>query len=316
MVPDGAVLALDISGSRALLAAHTQHGLGSVLEVRNTSGEAAGYWPEIRAAAVRLARDGGARAVGVSFGGPVDRNGRVVSIHVGGWSSIDVGAELAGSLGVPVRVENDANCGAIGEARYGAWDEPHTLVFMTCSTGIGGGIVSGGRLLKGARGMAGEVGHIVVRPEGLPCSCGSVGCLEAMCSGSAIGRRATAALAADPNRPTLLRQAAADGVIPGAKPVFEAAASGDSLARAVLEAVFVDFGRGIAAVHNVFDPDLIVIGGGVSLAGEALTRPVTKAALPWVMEHRRTQLRVEVASLGLTAQLWGAAALAWDSLDG
>ncbi|MBI2299804.1 MAG: ROK family protein [Armatimonadetes bacterium] len=312
MASEQAVLAFDISGSRALLGRVTRTGgLASAREVRNAGDEAAGYWPRILAAAAEVLAEADVAAVGMSFGGPVDYHNKVVSIHVGGWADIDIAGGLAELTGRPVRVENDANCGALGEYYDGAWGRVHTLVFLTCSTGIGGGIVAGDVLFKGSRGRAGEVGHIVVDPDGFSCPCGSRGCLEAHCSGTAIARRATLALAGHPD--SALARELVDGQVSGAKAVFDCAAAGDRLAGEVLRAVFEDYGRGIGAIQNVFDPDLIVIGGGVSLAGKALTEPLAAAAKPWLMCHKRDHLRVEAASLGLHAQLHGAAWLAWQA---
>ncbi len=303
----GPVLALDISGSRAFLAVVREGRVAERVEVANPGREAAGYWPVVRRGAVALARRHGAEAVGVSFGGPVGNDGRIRSIHVGGWSELDPAGELSSELGVPAVIENDANCGAVGEARYGTWGTVHTLVFLTCSTGIGGGILSDGRLLRGTRGLAGELGHLCVRPDGPDCPCGGRGCLEVMCCGTAIARRATEALAGGDSA---LAGTLVDGRVPGAREVFAAAAEGDPLASRVLAEVWADFGRGVAGIHNALDPDLIVIGGGVSLAGPALTVPVAAAARPYLMASRRDHLRLEAASRGLDAQLLGAACLA------
>lgn len=292
-MPTPTALTLDISGSRAMLALVSAAGeLTDVTEVRNVTYNAAEYWPAILDAAAALAVSAQPRSelvgVGVSFGGPVDRDGNVISVHVPGWAGVDVGGGLSARLGLPAKVENDANCGALGEYWFGHWGQVHTIVFMTCSTGIGSGIVSDGWLFKGARGLAGEVGHNTVNPLGRPCVCGSRGCLERQCSGSAMGERSG---------------------LPHAKALFDAVASGDEQARAVLEAIFEDYGRGIAAVQHAYDPDLITIGGGVSLAGAALTRPVAEQARRWIMRERREHLRLEPASLGLHSQLYGAAAL-------
>ncbi len=307
------VLALDISGSRALLARFEPHPTVR-LEVPNLDGQAARYWPNVLCAALELAREGEPLGgIGISFGGPVGLDGRPVSIHVAGWHDLDPAAELRAALGLPTVIENDANCGAVGEFRHGRWGRPRSLVFLTCSTGIGGGIVDSRGLLKGARGLAGEVGHICVDPHGRSCPCGSRGCLEAMCSGTAIRERAEAALVADRGR-SALEAKLSGGRLPGAKEVFDAAASGDVVAQRVLDEVFADYGRGIANIHNAFDPEQIVIGGGVSLAGDALVKPVAAAARPWLMADRREHLRLGVASLGLDAQLYGAASLAWDEV--
>ncbi len=285
---DRTALVLDISGSRTMLALVSAAGeLSDVHEVRNVTYNAAEYWPAIQDAAAAMARPG-LVGIGVSFGGPVDRDGNVISVHVPGWAGIDVAGGLSARLGLPAKVENDANCGALGEYWYGAWGPVNTLVFMTCSTGIGSGIVSDGRLFKGARGLAGEVGHNTVNPLGRPCVCGSRGCLERQCSGSAMAERSG---------------------LPNAKALFDAVADGDHEAEAVLEVVFEDYGRGIAAVQHAYDPDVITIGGGVSLAGHRLTEPVAAQARRWLMAERRDHLRLEAASLGLHSQLHGAATL-------
>lgn len=308
------VLALDISGSRALLAWIDPSGaIVARGEVANPGGGAEAYFPRILHAAEDLCEVPPA-AIGVAFGGPVGRDGRILSIHVGGWSAIDPAAALAVRWRVPVVLENDANCGAVGEATLGGWGRPETLVFLTCSTGIGGGIVGGGQLFRGSRGLAGELGHLPLDPTGPACPCGSRGCLEVLCSGTAIGRRATAALDRT-IAPSELSAALVDGKVPGAEPVFRAAAAGDRLAKEVLAAVSADFGRGIGAIQNAIDPDLIVIGGGVSLAGARLTEPVAAAARPWIMASRRDDLRLETAALGLEAQLLGAGVLAWRQID-
>lgn len=300
MDADNWVLALDVSGSRTLMRCVAADGaLGAGAEVPNAGRPAPAYWADVLHAALDLvgACPTPPAAAGIAFGGPVDRDGQILSIHVGGWSELDPAGELAARLGVPVRLDNDANCGALGEWTFGRHAGAACLIFMTCSTGIGGGIIESGRMLRGARGLAGELGHITVRPGGRPCGCGSAGCLEAHCSGTAIAARYAEAGGRD-----------AGG---GAKGVFEAAAAGDRLAQRVLDEVFDDFGRGIAAIWDAFDPSVLLVGGGVSLAGAALCEPVMAAARPHIMAHRREHLRFEPASLGLEAQLLGAAALAF-----
>lgn len=309
---DGApALALDISGSRTFVGLVDPG--GTVLdtrEVANHARDARVYWPAVLDAAAALQAEAGALCgVGVAFGGPVDRDGQVISMHVAGWAGIDPAADLRGRLGLPVRIDNDANAGALGEYHFGTWGQVQTLIFMTCSTGIGAGVVSDGQVFRGTRGLAGEVGHTCLDPHGIECCCGSRGCLEALCSGTAMARRGTEALAAS-DRPSLLRDSLVDGRLPGARPLFEAAAAGDELAAEVLSAICDDFGRGLANIQHSYDPDLIVVGGGVSLAGRALTEPVTAAAQRWLMSSRRGHLRFEAASRGLHSQLLGAACLA------
>ena len=136
-------------------------------------------------------------AVGVSFGGPVDTGRGIVlqSHHVEGWEGLPLAAELGATFHCPVYLENDANAVALGEYRYGAGRGARTVVYITVSTGIGGGIVLEGELWRGSHGVAGEVGHMVVRPGGPLCTCGNRGCLESLASGPSIARRAREALA-------------------------------------------------------------------------------------------------------------------------
>ncbi|GIW09363.1 MAG: hypothetical protein KatS3mg061_0420 [Dehalococcoidia bacterium] len=157
---------------------------------------------------------------------------------------------LAERLGAPTRVDNDANLAALGEHRFGAGRGVDHLVYLTVSTGIGGGIISGGRLLHGVHGFAGEVGHQVILPDGPPCGCGGRGCLEVLASGTAIVRRAQAAgLPAD----RLAEE--------GAAAVFAAAAAGDPRAQEVIAGATRALGLGVVNLLHVFDPALVVLGG-------------------------------------------------------
>jgi glucokinase len=310
-------LALDVSNSKTLVGLCSAD--GRVLQTKRlvrTSDEAEGYCREIRELVRELRQEfpeafGRVQACGVAFGGPVDREGRILSMHVPGWEGVALGERIAEWTARPVWVENDARCGALGEWTFGAGRGCTDLVFMTHSTGMGGGIISGGRLLRGARGLAGELGHFPVRPEGPPCGCGGRGCLEVLCSGLAIARRAGEALAASPEAaPILARYARPDGTLPGAREVFLAAAAGDAVAAQVLQEVIADLGRGLAGIFNALDPQRILLGGGVPLAGEALFRPLRQAMQPYVMASRRRDFDVRPAALGEYAVLLGAAVVA------
>lgn len=304
------ILAIDIGGTKSLVALGDASGalLEDPRRLDNVyGGRAAEYWPALlrevdsllEAHPEERAR---LRRAGVGFGGPIDRDGRFHSLHVGGWDRIDLIGDLRRRYGLTARVGNDANVAALGEYRYGAGRGSRTLVYLTVSTGIGGGVVEEGRLLQGERGLAGELGHLPLRPDGPPCSCGGRGCLEALASGTAIGRRMREALA-EQGREGLERY-------PGAKEVFEAAAAGDPLARRVLDECLEDLARGLAAVFNVFDPCVMVLGGGVPLAGDALFDPLRRLMLPYVMEFRRGDLDLRPAALGEHSVLLGAVALA------
>mgnify|MGYP005856657047 CR=1 FL=1 len=229
--------------------------------------------------------------VGVSFGGPVDApSGTVLqSHHVPGWDGLPLASRLSRRLGLPVLVENDANAVALGEFLYGAGRGVADLVYMTISTGIGGGIILDGQLWRGHHGVAGEIGHMVVRPDGPVCTCGNRGCLEALASGLSIARRAREALAA--GRPGELLLALAGGEPDGitAELVFRAALNGDDAAKSVVAEAAADLGLAIAMLCSIIDPARVILGGGVAKAGEQLLAPVREAfrrhAFPLLVER-------------------------------
>lgn len=270
-----------------------------------------------QATMLRMAREllaqtpGRLAAVGVSFGGPVDAARGLVRLshHVPGWEETPLRDRLQTEFGVPVAVDNDANVAALGEWRFGAGQGCASLLYVTISTGVGGGWVLDGKVWGGADGMAGEIGHVVVRPGGEPCVCGKRGCVEAEACGAAIGRKAGRRLADLPEASPLLYQ------LCGGRPagvtgemVGRAAASGDALALAILEDAGRALGTGLGAAINLMNPETIVLGGGVTKAGERWWHAVRAAA----REHALPQMRADIvpAALGDDAPLWGAAALA------
>ncbi len=251
-------------------------------------------------------------AIGVSFGGPVDATRGVVRLshHVPGWEETPLAARLQAEFGAPVAVDNDANVAALGEWTFGAGQGCTSLLYVTVSTGIGGGWVLAGRIWGGADGMAGEIGHVVVRPGGVPCVCGKEGCLEAEACGWGIATKARARLE------TADREAgAALLALAGGKPeavtaqmVAQAAAGGDPLALAVLDDAAAALGAGLGGAINLMNPERVVLGGGVTKSGERWWQIVRDVA----RRHALPQLRVEIvpAALGDDAPLWGAVALA------
>ncbi|MBO1912071.1 ROK family protein, partial [Microvirga sp. 3-52] len=174
----------------------------------------------------------------------------------------------------PVKVVNDANAAAWGEYYAGAGKDSKTMVYVTLSTGIGSGIVLDGKLLLGSNGFAGELGHTVIGQEGAICSCGQVGCWEVLASGTAMARFAT--VAAAKNFTLMTELAKQDGTPIGAKHLFEANRQGDMIASEVVDKVTDYVALGLKNIVHTFNPDCIVIGGGVSLAGDDLFRPVLK----------------------------------------
>ncbi len=204
------------------------------------------------------------RAVGVSAGGPVDpERGVLLDMpNRRGWRDAPLAARIGESLGVPVAVENDANAGALAEWHHGAGRGADDLVFLTLSTGIGAGLILGGRLYRGHRFMAGEVGHHVVEPGGALCGCGQHGCLEAYASGAGIARRLDERRRADPDLPETARE------------VVERARQGDSVCAEILAEVARYLARGIATLVFVLNPGRVVLGTIAVGAGELLLAPL------------------------------------------
>jgi glucokinase len=254
-------------------------------------------------------------AVGVSFGGPVDaaRGLVLLSHHVPGWEEMPLREWLEERLGVPAAVDNDANVAALGEHRFGAGQGCDSLMYITVSTGVGGGWILNGRPWRGADGMAGEIGHIVVDPDGPLCLCGKRGCVERLASGPYIAQRAREWLQAQPDRGRILRTlAGGDPEAITAKLVAQSAAQGDNLAWETLEIAAWGLGAGIGNAANLVNPERFILGGGVTKAGarfwEVVRRTAHETALPEV------HFDVVPAALGDDAPLWGAVALAEDCL--
>ena len=202
-------------------------------------------------------------------------------------------------------MENDANAAALGEWRFGAGQGARTMVFVTVSTGIGGGIVADGTLFHGRRGLAGEIGHMAVTDHSDRCFCGAVGCFEAVASGTALGRRATARTT--PGDGSLLRRLSGDRDVT-ARHVVEAARRGDGLATELIEAEGRWLGTGFTSLLHLFSPDLIVMGGGLANAFDLLAPQIGSTIRERAMAAYR-DVPVVAASLGDRAGLIGAASL-------
>jgi len=234
-------------------------------------------------------------AIGVSFGGPVAwETGRVIlSHHVPGWEDTPLVAMLKQKYGVPVSMDNDANVAALGEWRFGAGAGCGSLLYITVSTGIGGGWVLGGQIFRGADSMAGEIGHLAIDPNGPECVCGKHGCVEAIGSGTNIG---VAMMKRQP------------GSVWTAEGVNQAAHMGDDVAVEVLERAAWALGTGIGYAITLLNPQRVVIGGGVANAGDIYWNKLHATANQFVLP----QMRVDVvrAGLGGDSPLWGAVALA------
>ena len=252
-------------------------------------------------------------AVGLAAAGVVDARRSTVRFAPNlPWRDHPLRDRLTKRLGVPVVIENDANAAAWGEFRFGAGIETDDMVLVTVGTGIGGGIVLDGRLLRGAWGVAAEFGHVRVVPDGRLCGCGNHGCWEQYASGRALLRDVRDAVAADPQAGrTVLELAGGNAEKIDGPGVTRAARQGDPLAVAALADVGRWLGQGIADLACVLDPAMVVVGGGVSEAGDLLLEPAraTFTAQLSAADYR-PHLTIRAASLGNDAGLLGAADLA------
>ena len=220
---------------------------------------------------------------------------------------------MAERLGVPVAVDNDANAAMVAEHRRGAARGARTAALLTLGTGIGGGIVVDGQVLHGARGGAGEWGHMVIDVDGPLCTCGNRGCLEMLVSGTALGRAAQRAAEELPDS-GFGRALSAGREITGML-ATELAHDGDPVARDVVEVVGRHLGVGISNVINILNPEVIVVGGGVIAAGELLLEPARKVVAQRALAPSRDQVRIVPTRFGDASGMVGAALLAMDLVD-
>lgn len=248
--------------------------------------------------------------VGIGCPGTIDAsNGRVIySNNLVDWVDVPLAGFVESRLNLPVRISNDANCAALGECVAGAAKGCKSAVMLTLGTGVGGGVIWDGKIFEGGLGGV-ELGHTLLRKDGESCTCGRRGCVEAYCSATALIRDAVRAAKANPNsemnklcKGDLSRM---DGKIP-----FDSAKNGDSVAQDVIRNYLECLGDAITDMVNVFRPQMVLIGGGVSAQGDVLTQPLNR----YVREHAFSNKHlktppVRIAALGSDAGLIGAACL-------
>jgi glucokinase len=255
------------------------------------------------AEALRKLAGDGALPVGLGCPGVIDpRSGALVghTPHLPHWTSMELGEQISRRLGVAVRVDNDANCAALAEARVGAAREARVSVTFTLGTGIGCGIVIEGRVVRGAFGGAGEAGHLPLGSGDRACRCGVENCVEPEASASGLLARA--------------RDAGLE--VADAAQVFAAAADGEATAVRLVDRMADRLGAVIAVVVNLLNPDVVTIGGGVSRAGEPLFARLRAAVDRYALESHRRGLRILPAALGERAGAVGAGLLAWETEGG
>lgn len=298
------ILGLDFGGTK-LAAGIVDADTGSVLQelrVATPMGGAHAGLAQMLALGTELISQAPApvHAVGVSFGGPVEADGRTVrlSMHIPGWEGMPLAQRCEDHFGVPCVIANDADAAGLAEYRFGAGQGCTHMLYLTVSTGIGGGVIINGRLHRGEHAWAGEVGHMILKPDGPACACGGNGCLESLSSGLSIARDARMSVP-----PTL---AGLDPAHITAKAVAEAAAAGDSVAQQLWDTAVGWLGIGISSACNLINPGVVVIGGGLSESGEQLFAPLRD-----IMRYRALSKQVELrkAALGAQVGIMGGAAL-------
>lgn len=248
-------------------------------------------------------------AVGIGCGGPLDaaRGLLIAPPHLPGWRNVPLTALAERAFGVPAVLENDATAAAAAEHLYGAGTGVRNMVYLTISTGVGGGIVLDGKVHRGTTGNGGELGHVTVDCGGRPCrGCGRRGCLEAYVSGTSIAERAHEALKQSPEQSSL----SAVGESLKASDVATAASAGDPVAVVVWEETIDALVSGLTSIVNVFEPELVVLGGGVvSGTGEQLLAPVRDRVRTESMQPAGENVEIVQSALGKHVGVVGAAAI-------
>lgn len=298
------VAGIDIGGTKiaAAVVSDTAEITGRVeLPTRAAEGyevSMAQVWEAVKA----VARDG-VRAIGICSPGPLNPKTGVVlnPPNLPGWHDVPLAAEVSRRFGLPCRVENDANAAGLAETLFGAARGCQSVLYVTLSTGIGTGIAIGGRIYHGRNGAAAEGGHVTIDYQSdAVCNCGSRGCVEALASGAAMAARAERLLPLYPG--SALRAPVT------AESVGRAAAAGDRLALRVLEETCTMLGAWLGSMISVLDPEIVVIGGGVSQIGEPLFSRLRRIAPQRTINRLAAEIPIVPAALGRDSGVLGAAA--------
>jgi glucokinase len=252
-----------------------------------------------------------ASAVGVGIAGLIDLDGVVhYAPNLAGFEGVPARTRLEKDTGLHVVVDNDANVAALGELTYGAAKGRSDVLLITLGTGIGGGVVTGGQVYRGAHGMAAEIGHFTVDPRGPRCACGGTGHWEALASGTALGRMGRER-AARGEAPGLLARAGGDAEAVTGRLVGDAAQAGEPESLEIMARYADLVAMGLGGLVNILDPEVVVVAGGLVELGDVLLRPLRQALAGYVeAPHRRTLPAVVAAQLGERAGAVGAAVLA------
>jgi len=309
-------IGLDVGGTKIAFVRIDENGLPSERGVASTPAESPAATVAAMISCAEKLVSPRVRAIGVGAAGMVEaKTGTLRFAPNLAWRDVRLANEVSGTLGLPCIVHNDANVAAWGEFRFGAGRGAEDMLLVTVGTGIGGGIVSGGRLLHGAHGFAAEIGHIIVEPGGPLCGCGNHGCWEQVASGRAIDRLAANAVEEDPSSP-FAKRFDADPTRARGHALTEAALDGDATAIEIFRRVGSRLGEGIAGLVNVLDPSVVVVGGGAIDAGDLLLEPARlRYAEAVEASEARPDVPIVAAELGKEAGAIGAAKLALEELD-
>jgi glucokinase len=251
--------------------------------------------------------------ISIAAAGAID-SGRgliTVSPNLPGWRDVPLGEMVREKYRVDAFLVNDASAAALGEHRFGAGRGVSNLILLTLGTGIGGGIVINGEMYDGACGSAGEIGHMVIDTDGPECGCGNRGCLEALASGTAVAREAISRISKGEESSLVDMVAGEIGSIT-AEEVSTAARNGDSLALAVLSQAAHYLGVGMVNLVNIFNPEMIILGGGMAQLGSLFIGPAKKVVAERAFPISAQAVRIVTAQLGNEAGVYGAAAFALD----
>lgn len=247
-------------------------------------------------------------SIGAGIPGIANDEGTVIKCTNLGWNYVPLREEFMKRIDKPFFVDNDANVAALAESVAGISAGSSSSVFITLGTGIGSGIIINGKIWKGHHGIGAELGHMILELDGIPCSCGNFGCVEQYCSATAIIRMAREQVAVHPES-LILSLARGDASKINAKLVFDALREGDSIAEKVFRKYVSYLARMIANVTNLLDPEMIILGGGVSKAGSILLNAVREEFPQYVIFRDQPLPRIEIASLSAEAGIIGAAML-------
>jgi glucokinase len=302
------IVAVDIGGTHIRTAVYEPEGVQSLNHNRTRSlATESGVYDRLVQAIEAVWPDQEVQAIGIASPGPLDPyTGTILATpNIPEWQNFPLASNLCKQFGVPVYLDNDANMAGLAEWQFGAGKGHEDLVYLTISTGIGGGVISSGRLLQGFHGMGAELGHMIIDPEGPMCGCGSRGHVESFASGPAIARYARDQI-----------RLGQDSTLPSntelnARQVAEAAQRGDALAISAFQRAGFYLGIGVANYLAIFDPSILIFGGGVSQVGELLFKPFEESLRKHTFHpHYLDDLIITRAALGDDAGLLGALALA------